>query len=313
MGPKASLHLSVFGSWMIGFGAAALLEYAPNASLWFPPAGITFAAVLVLGLRALPVLWLGCLVVTVLSDQIYQRGMAWPELLLAGLAFAATHTLMYAAMALVLRALHRHPSPASEWNSVIKFLLGGALAAGLSSLLGGLSLAFSGMVEFAVLPSLIVTWWIGDYAGLITVGPLFAVLLTRVAAALDLVAANRLGEVLGPDPWRSLWPNETGKLAILTLPTAIMIAIVANFAEHPGLVYILLACVPIQIWIATTESPLATLLGVFGITLLLAAAAGMTNLSNHAPVLQILVITLAAASYLSLAAARRVRQKTLTA
>jgi hypothetical protein len=92
-----------------------------------------------------------------------------------------------------------------------------------------------------------------------------------------------------------------------------MIAIVANFAEHPGLVYILLACVPIQIWIATTESPLATLLGVFGITLLLAAAAGMTNLSNHAPVLQILVITLAAASSLSLAAARRVRQKTLTA
>ncbi|MEE4638421.1 MAG: hypothetical protein V2J42_06750 [Wenzhouxiangella sp.] len=313
MGLKAPLYLTIFGSWMMGFGAAALLEYAPNASLWFPPAGITFAAALVLGLRALPVLWLGCLVVTVLGDQVYQRGTAWPELLLAGLAFAVTHTLLYAAMGMSLRSRPVNPSSTPEWGSVIKFLVGGALAAGLSSLFGGLSLAYSGMVEFAALPSLIITWWIGDYAGLITVGPLFALLLTRLAAALNVVSADRALEILGPDPMRLLWPKAAGKLAALALLTAFMIAMLLNLGEHPGLMYILLACLPLQIWIASTESPLATLLGVFGVALILAAAAGTTHLSNHAPVLQVVVITLAAASYLSLAAARHLRQKTLTA
>jgi len=38
LGHELPLHLIVFGAWMVAFGSAALLEYAPNASLWFPPA-----------------------------------------------------------------------------------------------------------------------------------------------------------------------------------------------------------------------------------------------------------------------------------
>lgn len=300
MGTQAPLQLMIFGSWMIAFGAAALLEYAPNASLWFPPAAITFAAVMVLGLRALPVLWLGCVVVTVLADQIYQRGLEWPALLLAGLAFAATHTLAYGAVAWVLRARHDLLSPHAYYRNVVRFLLGGAAAAGLSSALGGLSLAATGMAEFAALPALVATWWIGDYAGLITVAPLFALLLTRLAQALEMSPSNRLQQILGTSPWRALWPGAVGKLLALAMLATLILG-VAVLAEHSVLVFGLFACLPVQWWIAATEPPLATLLSVFGFTLLLAIAASSTGLGDQALVLQLVVISGAVGSYLALA------------
>lgn len=290
---------------MIAFGAAALLEYAPNASLWFPPAGVTLAAVLVLGLRALPVLWLGCMVVTLLADQIYPRGLAWPDLVLAGLGFAATHTLVYAAVALVLRARADVLSPGRHRRNVAVFLLAGALAAGLSSALGGLSLAASGMTEFAALPSLITTWWIGDYAGLMTVAPLFAVVLTRLAQTLDLTPQDRLDRILGPRPWHALWPGASAKLAGLAALTLTIVAVAAVLAQPWVLVLLPLTCLPVQLWIARTEPPLATLLGVFAFTLLLAIAASAGGLADQAPALQLVVIIVAMGSYLALSAGGR--------
>lgn len=299
------MQLLIFGSWMVAFGAAALLEYAPNASLWFPPAAVTFAAVMVLGLRALPVLWLGCLVVTLLADQIYQRGLAWPELLLAGLAFALTHTLAYAAVALLLRSRDDILSPGAYRRNLTLFLLGGMLSAGLSSALGGLSLAATGMAEIRELPALIPTWWIGDYAGLVTVAPLFAVLLTQLAEALEVTPRKRLDPLLGPTPWRALWPGAALKLLGLAAMTLTILAIAVVFAAPFVLVLLLAACLPIQLWIARNEPPLVTLLGVFGFTLLLAIATSATGLREHAPTLQFVVISVAIGSYLGLAAGRR--------
>ncbi|NDY96699.1 MASE1 domain-containing protein [Wenzhouxiangella limi] len=310
MGTKAPLQLLIFGSWLVAFGAAALLEYAPNASLWFPPAAVTFAAVMVLGLRALPVLWLGCLVVTLLADQIYQRGLAWPELLLAGLAFAITHTLAYAAVALVLRSRDDVLSPGAYRGNVTLFLMGGMLATGLSSALGGLSLAATGMTEFRELPALIPTWWIGDYAGLVTVAPLFAVLLTQLAEALEVTPRKRLEPLLGPRPWHALWPGAALKLLGLAALTLTILAIAVVFAAPFVLVLLLLACLPVQLWIARNESPLVTLLGVFGFTLLLAIATSATGLREQAPTLQFMVISVAIGSYLDLAADRRTERDT---
>ena len=300
-GQEAPLHLAVFGSWMIAFGAAALLEYAPNASLWFPPAAVTFAAILVMGIRALPVLWLGCLVVTVLADQVFQRGLAWSELLGAGLAFGLTHTLAYAAVALPLRAGASPFTPVTNLSKIIAFLIGGALAAGLSSLLGGLSLAATGMTDLASVPSLLAPWWIGDYAGLITVAPLFALLLARLASFFGASAPRGLRLALGPRPWRALMPLALYKLGGLALLTAAVLGTAAAFPEQAAMPFLLFVCLPVQMWIVHTENELATLLGIVIFSLLLAAAAGLSNLADHALMLQFIVISLAVSSYLGLA------------
>ena len=301
LGREIPLQLLVFGSWLIAFGAAALLEYAPNASLWFPPAAITFAAVLVLGLRILPVLWLACLIVTVLADQVFQRGLSGPELLGAGLAFGFTHTVAYGALAMLLRSTANPFSTLTTFRKISGFLLGGAVAAGISSLLGGLSLTATGMAERADLPSLIAPWWIGDYAGLITVAPLFAILLTRISAHLELPTPGGLRWIMEPIPWHRPWSIALGKLAALTLLTVAVLGIALKFPGQQAMLFLLFLCLPLQLWIVHSENTLASLLGILLFGLLLAIAAGMTALGDQALMLQFIVISLAVSSYLGLA------------
>jgi len=303
---EAPLQLAVFGSWMAAFGAAALLEYAPNASLWFPPAAVTFGAVLVLGVRVLPVLWLGCLLVTILADQVFERGLGWLELLTGGLAFAATHTIIYGASAILLRRVSKEKLERLGAVQIPRFLLIGLIAAGLSSLLGGLSLAAQGQARIDDLPSLILTWWIGDYAGLITVAPLFAVLLSRLAASLDAPQAFRIHRIHGLDRFGGLWPAAAAKLALLAL-LAFVLLLASIGSGETRLLILLLTVVPLQIWIIRTEAELATLIAVFAITLLIAAAVSNSALRDAAVPLQFLVIALAAGSYLAVSIHRSSR------
>lgn len=209
------IDLVIFGIWMIAFGAAAMLEYAPNASLWFPPAAVTFAAVMAIGLRALPAIWLACLLVTLLGEQIFQRGLGWFELLAAGLGFGLTHTLAYAALALLLRTGANPLSALTTFSRLSLFVIGGAIAAGLSSLMGGLSLAATGAVDISLVPGLIIPWWIGDYTGLLSAGLLLTIVLAQTANMLDRPAPGGLSQLPGSRSWLSLWPVEIGKLVVL--------------------------------------------------------------------------------------------------
>ena len=48
-------HLTTLAlAWVAAWSLGRIQEYAPHASLWFPPAGLTFAALAVLGPRAVP-------------------------------------------------------------------------------------------------------------------------------------------------------------------------------------------------------------------------------------------------------------------
>jgi hypothetical protein len=295
---EAPLQLAVFGSWIVGFGAAALFEYAPNASLWFPPAAVTFSAILVLGPRAFPVLWLGCLLVTILADQVFQPGLGWLDMLASGLAFAASHTVVYGGSAMLLRRFGGENLERLAAPQILGFLLMGVVACGLSSALGGLSLLGLGQVQLAELPPLIVTWWIGDYAGLVTVAPLFAVLLSHLAARLDAPLASRMHRLRGLDRFSDLWPEAARKLAWLALLAASILLASIGFGD-PRLLLGLLALAPLQIWLLQTEADLATLTGVFGLTLLIATAVSTTALSDAALYLQFFVIAVAAGSYLT--------------
>lgn len=297
------LHLTIFGAWMMAFGAASLLEYAPNASLWFPPAGVTFAAVLLLGLRALPALWLGCLVVTLLSEQAAPRGMSTAELMLAGAGFALTHTLAYAAIALLVRAWARRSSRIQPVRDAVWFLVAGLVAAGGSSVLGGLSLSAAGMMNWADARSLILPWWIGDFAGLITIAPLLAVLLTRWAMLDGMAPPAEFRRLQIRANWSALFPQALPKLALLAVLTVASVAAVALIPMQLAPLAPWLICPPILLWIAWSENELATLLAVASFSLIVAGVVGVARLAEHAPALQGLVIGLAALSYLI--AARR--------
>lgn len=300
-GHEALLHLLVITAWLVSFAAAAMLEYAPHASLWFPPAAITFAAVLVMGLRVLPVLWLACVIVTVVSDRIHQVGLSWPDLLIAGLAFGLTHTLAYGMVALFLRGRATESSPVTTLKKVSWFLLGGAAAAGLSSLFGGLSLALTGMTQFDKVPGLIAPWWIGDYAGLLTVAPLFGLFLARLSEGFGMPAPQGLRRLMGNEPWRALFPQAAGKLAAMLGLTLLVLIGAAAFPQKESMLFLLFVPLIVQLWIVHTESELAALLGILFFSTLMAVAAGLMGLGGQALMLQFIVLSLAVSSYLGLA------------
>ena len=294
------LQLTIFGAWLLAFGAAALLEYTPNASLWFPPAAVTFAAVVVLGLRALPVIWLGCLIVTILADQVYQRGLSWPDLAAAGTAFAFTHTIAYAALGLVFRSEGRQAGFNPGLRSVTWFVIGGLLASAVSSALGGLTMIATGMSEASDIPPLVFAWWIGDYAGLVTIGPLLTLLLIGLSAVFGIRLPAGLERLAGTTGWVSLFRQAAPGLALLTGLTMSVLLVLSAFPETSALTLLLLACLPVNLWLAKTAGAMATLTGVAGFSVLLAAATGPMGLAEHALALQLTVIGLAVASYLGL-------------
>ncbi len=301
LGREIPLHLLVLGCWLVAFGAAAVMEYAQHASLWFPPTAVTFAAVLVMGPRTLPILFLACVFVVLLNGQIFQRELSMSEVMLAGLSFGLTHTAAYGALALVIRAAADRDGPFGSFPRVNAFLLGGVVAAGVPAVLGSLSLITTRAAEAADITILIAPRWIGDYAGLITLGPLMVIALARAAHHLAVPTPGGLRAFVHPETPRQPWRRAGGKLLALALLTTGVLAIAATFPDSESLVFLLFLCLPLQLWIVHSETALASLLGILLFSLLLAAAASLSDLANQALMLQFIVISLAVSSHLGLA------------
>lgn len=295
------LHAAVFVAWMAAFLAAWLLEYAPHASLWFPPAAISFAALLVLGARALPVLWLACLLATVLADRMYGQDADAASLALAAVGFAAVHTGAYGIPAMLLRRFAWGAAAPTTPAKVTLFLLGGLAGAVLAGLGGAFSLRLAGLVEPGQWLPLLAPWWIGDYAGLLTLGPLAAVALNRAAAAAGLPERSGKLRFGAPAPIGGLGRTWLLKLLLLLGGSAALLA-AASLVEQPQtLIFCLFAALVVQLWIVHSEPELGVLLAIAAFTVLLVAATTLLDLGDHALVLQFVLITLAANSYFGLA------------
>lgn len=72
-------------AWILLWRAAALMEYAPHASIWFPPSGVTYAVFLIFGWRAIPIVLFASITTTFWEDSIYQGHQSSSTLLLTGL------------------------------------------------------------------------------------------------------------------------------------------------------------------------------------------------------------------------------------
>jgi hypothetical protein len=189
---------------------------------------------------------------------------------------------------------------------VAAFLLIAAAGAGLSSTFAGLSMLALGQTDSSALMPLVMAWWIGDYAGVLTVAPIFALVLARLASKLDAPMVVPLHRFRGLERFSTLWPKALVKLAILAVIAVLLLTLVISAGE-PGLVGLLLALVPLQIWVARTEAELASVISVFGLTLLLAMAVSNSALTDVAVTVQFLVILLAAVGYLAAVAQRPAR------
>lgn len=292
---QALRYLLLAVTWLILWRLSALMEYAPHASIWFPPAGLSFAALLLLGWRAVPVLMVCAVVATFWVDAMYATHAPARELLRSGLWFGSVHCLSYGLGAAVLkRLLKRRNAPAAPML-VILFLGIGCLSA-LCAALGGIaSLQFTGLLAHAAVPGLWLPWWIGDMAGVLVLTPLFLGLLSWRYRSIE----PWLGE-LDFHPVPQAAARYGLKLAVQMAWLAAEMLMAAHL-HRPEAAYGMFFLILPQMWIVYTESPFRSALALALFSTATAVWVACLGLIEHSLTYQFAVCVIAANAYFGFA------------
>ncbi len=157
------LQLGLALAWIFLWHLGRVPEQTANASLWFPAAGLTFAAFLAIGRRAAIAVMVAAVVVTFQSAGIHGDPRGLSELLVSGIAFGVAHTLAYGLGAALFGRVYGD-SRLGTSRGVVGFLLLSALSALLAAVSGLWSLAATGTPK-ADLSENLIPWWIGDLVG----------------------------------------------------------------------------------------------------------------------------------------------------
>jgi diguanylate cyclase (GGDEF)-like protein len=272
--------------WLAAFAAARLLEYAPFASLWFPPTAVSFAALVLFGLRGLP----HVLVAALLGHAytLYRLDLDWTfaSVWVGGVGFALAHSLPMAALALVLqRTARRDPHGRFGPTTLFVLLAGGVAACAASALGGSAALVGAGMAESIDLRWSVVPWLIGDYTGLLALGPL-----------LVEGMRHRIAPEATPTPPPALWP----KLLVLLGLVSGTLAAAALWPDDDAIVFTVFFALVVQQWISHTQTPLQALLALGSVAVAIAVLVASLGLGQHALKLQFALIALSLTAYSAL-------------
>ena len=288
-------HVALAIAWLLLWRLSELMQYAPHASIWFPPAGLTFASLLIMGWRAMPVLVVCAMVATVWVDGMYQLHTDWQDLLLTGVLFGVVHCLSYGVGAGILRRAMRRNPASSVPVLIVTFLLIGSLAA-LCSALGGIAmLKFTGMLQSPAAEGLWLPWWIGDMAGALVLTPLFLGLLSWSFPQIEPWLGG-----LDFQPQANTRGHFGSKLVVsLSLLSAVMM-LAAHFRYEEVAFGVFFLIIP-QMWIVYTESPFRSALSLALFSTVMALWVAVLGLIGQALVYQFAICVIAANAYFGLA------------
>jgi diguanylate cyclase (GGDEF)-like protein len=282
------------GAWLALWEVGHLAEFTAHASVWYPPAALTFAALLVIGKRAVPALVVANFIATFYSAWLYEVDASWTELLAAGVGNAIAHIGCYGIGAALLQRIAR-----SQRNSLPRIVigfLGIATATSMATTFGVISsLVIFGLMEASAVVETWLAFWIGDFVALMVIGPLCGALLLKWVrspafwiAPLDVVRKDSLTGSFGL------------KLLVCALVTSAAMAgnALLGTVESAFLIFFLL--IP-QMWLTHSESPLRTTLSLALMSFLIILWMGALNLAEFVFVYQFAIAIVASTAYFGLA------------
>jgi signal transduction histidine kinase len=216
----------------IGLNLASV--HASASPVW-PPAGIALAAILLLGYRAWPVIFVGAFIVnlTTAGDVV------------TSIAIATGNTLEAVAGAWLVNRFAAGKNVFDRPQGVFKFALAAAISAVVSSVFGVTSLALDGFADWTNYGAIWVTWWLGDVTGDLIFTPLVLLWGMRWQLALE--------------------KKEAVEVSVLLLLLAVLSAVVfGGWLEISAKNYpIAFICGPIVIWTAFRFTQRETATGIF--------------------------------------------------
>ncbi|MHA4871475.1 CHASE domain-containing protein [Duganella sp. PWIR1] len=159
--------------------ASLLLAFAhTNATPVWPPSGIAFAALLLMGYRAWPAIFVGALLANLVSFNA--NGLPLDATVLtASLIIAAGNTLEGLSGVWLVRRYFDVKQPMGQQQNVYKFALVAMAMCTVSAGIGSATLVLSGLAPAAAYNTIALTWWVGDTAGVLLVGPAILIWCVR--------------------------------------------------------------------------------------------------------------------------------------
>jgi signal transduction histidine kinase/DNA-binding response OmpR family regulator/integral membrane sensor domain MASE1 len=159
--------------------ASLLLAFAhTNATPVWPPSGIAFAAILIIGYRAWPAIFIGALaanLATFLGNGLpFNGGVALASSLIAG-----GNTLEALTGVWLVRRYIDIKQPMGQLQNVYKFALVAMVMCLVSAAIGSSTLVLSGLAPASTYGAIALTWWVGDIAGVLLVAPTIIVWCVR--------------------------------------------------------------------------------------------------------------------------------------
>lgn len=284
------LALLWIGVWQIG----VLVEYIEHASVWFPAAGLTFAALLIAGYRAILPIMFSAILVTIWTAQIYDLQLSLSQLLKAGVLFGIAHIAPYYLGAKFLRwlSLSRHFSAP---QLIVTFLLTASVISFLATILVLLSLVVSEMMQFDSIAETWLAFWIGDMAGVMVMAPLFAAFLLKLYPDTEFNLKHYISDV--QITWSAQYKYKMLAIAFLIMGCMYL----TQVTQTPNSAYGIFFLVIPHMWIASTESAFVNVLSIAFSSFLIAFGVNFFGLVEFAMVFQFAINVVAANTLFCLA------------
>src|SRR5713101_7093363 len=143
------------------FGLILASLHASASPMW-PPAGIALAALLVLGYRGWPAIFVGAFLVNVTTAGNVATS----------LAIASGNTLEAVCGAWLVNRFAGGTTVFDRPQGVVKFALAAVVSTVIGPAVGVTSLALGGFADWANFGAIWVTWWLGDTTGDLLIAPL---------------------------------------------------------------------------------------------------------------------------------------------
>lgn len=159
-------------------GRLGLLFSIPGghpSPLW-PPSGVALGAVMLMGRRVIPGLWLGAFFVNLSSSLLSSEPASFFDLVMAGLGISTGVCLAAAIGATLIQRSVGERHPLERVGDVFYLLcIGGVASCLISAFAGTATVCISGSVPWSRFGETITTWWLGDATGVFVITPLFLV------------------------------------------------------------------------------------------------------------------------------------------
>ena len=159
----------------LAYFIAALLSLSlafekSNASPIWPPSGLAFAAVILFGRKALFAIFIGAVAANLAVFQGNHQFSA--SIILCSLLIGLGNTLEAYLAERFFRSFNSEENPLDSYQTYFKTLMVTFAACLAGALIGTTSLIITDIVKFELFRTVLVTWWIGDYVGMLIISPL---------------------------------------------------------------------------------------------------------------------------------------------